>query len=544
MRRRMNRYDHYDSHEFSHRFLGHSSNYELCFGRTCRLRGPLVLEPLSARRPFADVASRGGDRPMLAWFQSKRPQPRPFPRADERLAEELRAARIGLDKRVFWGLIGQWAVVLLGTLVLSASADFESVSSLWTTLLVNGVLTGVPLWLVLRSPGERSSRMAVAVCQGLFSTLLLHATAGRMETHLHLFAWLVVMAVYRDVRVLIAAGTVAVVSQLLVGLFAASPEMAVGNLYHLGEHAAWLIGETACLAAFVRVSVQAMSDLARREAALESLNNNLERKVERRTREMSEKLDALHREYTVIRELCGKTEADETTAVRQLSQLRRDVSAYARTLMDTTWHWTEARLPEAFRPHWRTIREASQELLNLAEASTTPDDSLSDSLVGLQTFKLHEPVVAAEVKSSDEAHRQHALLLIDDPVQQALTVHSLSHEGFTVDVAHSGPRTYYSAMLQDYDLILVDVDMANEEGFDTIEALRLLPNGISDSTGVFAISSARSPEAVLRGTELGIDGFLVKPLNPESLHAALSGQTGTDFAHEGRIEREAVVAGS
>ena len=480
---------------------------------------------------------------MLAWFQSNRPQPRPFPRADERLAEELRTARVRLDKQIFWGLIVQWAVVLLGTLVLSASADFASVGSLWAMLLVNGVLTGVPLWLVLRSPGERSSRMAVAVCQGLFSTLLLHATAGRMETHLHLFAWLVVLAVYRDVRVLIAAGAAAVASQLFVGLIAASPEMAVGNFNRLGEHAVWLIGETVCLAVFVRFSVQALSDLARREAALESLNNNLERKVERRTREMSEKFEALHREYSMIRELSGKTEADETTAVRQLSQLRRDVSAYARTLMDTTWHWTEARLPEAFRPHWRTIREASQELLNLAEAATTMDDSLSDSLIGLNTFNLQTPVVVTNVSSIVEAPSQHALLLIDDPVQQALAVHSLSHEGFAVDVAHSGPRAYYSAMLRDYDLILVDLDLANEEGFDTIEALRLLPNGVGDSTGVFAIASARSPDAVLRVTELGVEGFFVKPLNPESLHAVLSGQTGTDFAHEGRIEREAVAAG-
>ena len=481
---------------------------------------------------------------MLAWFQSKRPQPRPFPRADERLAEELRTARVRLDKRIFVGLIVQWAAVLLGTLVLSASADFASVGSLWTTLLVNGVLTGVPLWFVLCSPGERSSRMTVAVCQGLFSTLLLHVTAGRMETHLHLFAWLIVLAVYRDIRVLIAAGAVAVVSQLLVGLFATSPEMVVTNLSHLGEHVVWLIGETACLIAFVRFSLQAMSDLARREAALESLNNNLERKVERRTREMSEQLEAMHREYSVIQELRDKTDADDTTAQRQLSQLRRDVSAQARTLMDTTWHWTEAKLPEALRLHWRTIREASQELLNLAEGSATRDDSLSNSLIGMRTSNLQTPVANTRAKPSVVTPSQHALLLIDDPVQQTLAVHSLSREGFAVDVVHSGPRAYYSAMLRDYDVILVDVDLANEEGFDTIEALRLLPNGVGDSTGVFAISSARSPNAVLRGTELGIDGFLVKPLNPESLHATLSGQTGTDFARQGRIEREAVYAGS
>ena len=485
---------------------------------------------------------------MLAWFQTKRPQSRPLPRADERLAQELRTARIGLDKQVFWGLIAQWAVVLLTTLALSAGIDFARVGFVWSTLLLNGVLTGVPLWLVLRSPGERSSRLAVAVSQGLFSTLLLHATAGRAETHLHLFAWLVVLAVYRDVRVLIAAGAAAVISQLVAGLVAGSPELVAANFGHLGEHAVWLVVETACLAAFVRFSVQAMSNLARREAALESLNGNLERKVERRTREMSEKLDALHREYAVIRDFRDQTEADETTAVRQLSQLRRDVSAHAMTLMDTTWRWSETKLPEALRPHWRTIREASQNLLSLVEESTAMDDSLSDSLVGLHTFNLE----AASVEANDESRAESvvesfsrsALLLIDDPVQQALAVHSLSQEGFRVDVAHSGPCTYYTAMLRDYDLIVIDVDLANEEGFDTIEALRLLPNGIGDSTGVFAISSARTPDAVLRGTQLGIDGFLLKPLNPESLRAALSGCTYADSHHADRAVSEVVTVGS
>ncbi len=482
---------------------------------------------------------------MMAWFQSKRPQPRPFPRADERLAQELRTGRIGLDKQVFWGLIGQWAVVLLATLVLSANVDFSRAGFVWSTLLWNGVLTGVPLWLVLRSPGERSSRLAVAVCQGLFSTLLFHATAGRAETHLHLFAWLIVLAVYRDVRVLLAAGVAAVVSQLVAGLVVESPERVVSHFGHLGEHAIWLIVETACLATFVRVSVQAMSDLARREAALESLNNNLERKVYRRTRELTQKIESLHREYAVTRELRDQSEADELTAARQLSQLRRDVSTHATTLMDTTWNWSEARLPEALRPHWRTIREASQNLLNLVDASSSVDDSLPNSLVGLQTFNPEASTVGVKVvETDDDGVRRLALLLIDDPVQQALAVHALSEEGFRVDVARSGPRAYYSAMLRYYDVILIDIDLANEEGFDTIEALRLLPRGISDFTGVFALSSARTPATVLRVTQLGIDGFLVKPVSPASLQAALEGRCLADSFCEDRVECEAVTAGS
>lgn len=496
---------------------------------------------------------------MFAWFQTQRPQPRPFPRADERLARELQTARIGLDKQVFRGLIAQWAVVLLATLAWSANVDSARVGGAWSILLLNGVLTGVPLWLVLRSPGERSSRLAVAACQGWYSTLLFYATAGRVETHLHLFVWLAVLAVYRDVRVLIVAATAAVVSQLVLTVVGASPELIGSNISQLGEHAVWLIVETTCLATFVRVSVQAMSDLVRREAALESLNGTLEQKVEHRTRELSDKVDSLHREYAVIREVRDQIDADEPTAAKQLSQLRRDVSTHATTLMDTTWCWSEARLPEALRPHWQTIREASQNLLNLVQSSDAGDsfgntmvglhsgpaaERHSDSVVGLRTFNLDASAIGVRVETEVDPDRRSALLLIDDPVQQALTVRALSEEGFRVDIAHSGPRAYYSAMLRDYDLILIDVDLDNEEGFDTIEALQLLPQGIGDSASVFAISSVRSSDKVLRGTQLGIDGFLLKPLNQWTLQAALSGQSHTDPAREGHVEHEAVSAGS
>ncbi len=479
---------------------------------------------------------------MTAWFQPQRPPSRPYPRADERLAQELRVGRIGLDKQVFRGLIAQWAVVLLATLVTSANIDSSRLGVVWSILCWNGVLTAVPLWLVLRSPGAQSSRLTVAICQGLFSTLLFHATGGRAETHLHLFAWLMVLAVYRDVRVLMAAGAVAAVGQLVAGLLVASPEEVASNFGHLGEHAVWLMVETACLAAFVHVRVQAMSDLARREAALESLNNNLERKVERRTCELTEKIEALHREYAVTRELRARTEGDEPTAARQLSQLRRDVSTHAMTLMDTTWHWSDAKLPEALRPHWQTIREASQNLLNLVEA--TGDDSLSNSLVGLKSSDRKASADEVEVVADNGPADGLALLLMDDPVQQRLAVHALASEGFLVDVARSGPRAYYSAMLRDYDLILIDVDLANEEGFDTIEALQLLPQGIGDSTGVFAISATRTPERVLRGTRLGIDGFLLKPLSPASLQVALAGRSRTDSLHEDRVASRTVTAGS
>ena len=466
---------------------------------------------------------------MLAWLRTKSAPPRPFPRADERLAQELSDGRVRLDKQVYWGLLAQWGVVLLAVLTVQAGSDSTGTDVLCATLLFNGVLSVRPLWLTFRAPGDRTTRLTVAICQGGISTLLLHASGGRPETHLHLFVWLIVLAGYRDIAVLIAAGATAIVSHAAMSLIVATPALAIAAPGHLVEHALWLVVETAGLAAFIRVSTQAMSDLARREAALESLNKNLERKVEHRTREMSEKLTSLQRECSVVQEMRSHSEADELTAVRQLSELRQQVLRHATTLMDTSWSWTESHFEELFRPNWRTIRETSQQLLNLAESTGMSGMSLGDSLIGgSASNSAAQPVGRAATHDLSPKVGQtgpKTLLLIDDPVQQTLAEHALHALGYRVDVVHTGPRTYYSAMLRDYELILVDIDLANEEGFDTIEALRLLPQGIGDTTGLFALARARTPAAVLRSTQLGVDGFFLKPLSIEALHAAFTGNS-------------------
>ena len=485
---------------------------------------------------------------MLAWLQTTSTPPRPFPRADERLAKELHDGRVSLDKQVFWGLLAQWGLVLVAVLAASAGSNFADTNMLYAALLVNGVLSVRPLWLTLRAPGERQTRLTVAICQGLVSTLLLFAAGGRPETHLHLFVWLVVLAGYRDVSVLLAAGAAAVVSHVAVGLIFAAPGLGSVTTGHLVEHAVWLAVETACLATFIRIRVQSMSDLARREAALESLNNNLERKVERRTREMSDKLTALQREYAVVQEIRVQSEVEEVTAIRQLSELRQQVLTQATTLMDTSWSWNESRFEAAFRPHWRTIRETTQQLLNLVGSTGLSGMSLGDSLIGGPELSIDQPIVGQAATCDITPVAEHSgpktLLLIDDPVQQALAEHALTAHGFRVDVVHTGPRTYYSVMLREYELILIDLDLDDDEGFDTIESLRLLPQGISNTTGLFALSRARSPEAVLRSTQLGVDGFFVKPLTAEALRAAFEGRTelvnGSERASASRGERETV----
>src|ERR1700687_6285809 len=64
-------------------------------------------------------------------------------------------------------------------------------------------LTLLPMALVLLRPGATLTRHVVAVCEMLFSALLIDITGGRIETHFYVFGALALLAFYRDWRGLI-----------------------------------------------------------------------------------------------------------------------------------------------------------------------------------------------------------------------------------------------------------------------------------------------------------------------------------------------------
>jgi len=52
---------------------------------------------------------------------------------------------------------------------------------------MGGALSVFPIFLALRRPGHSSTRYVIAVSQMMMSSLLIHITGGRIETHFHVF---------------------------------------------------------------------------------------------------------------------------------------------------------------------------------------------------------------------------------------------------------------------------------------------------------------------------------------------------------------------
>src|SRR5207248_8656743 len=90
---------------------------------------------------------------------------------------------------------------------------------IYAAVILGGLIAICPITLALTNPGALITRHTIAIAQMLFSSLLIHLTGGRIETHFHVFGSLAFLAVYRDWKVLISASIVVGIDHLLRGVF-------------------------------------------------------------------------------------------------------------------------------------------------------------------------------------------------------------------------------------------------------------------------------------------------------------------------------------
>jgi len=117
----------------------------------------------------------------------------------------------------------------------------------------------------------------------------------------------------------------------------------------------------------------------------------------------------------------------------------------------------------------------------------------------------------------------HILLAEDNLVNQKVAVGLLRMLGYTCDVAADGFEVLRALEVQRYDLILMDCQMPELDGYETTRRLRQI--------GVRLPIIAMTANAMTGDRELclqsGMDDFVTKPVSPATLEAALRRWLGT-----------------
>lgn len=92
--------------------------------------------------------------------------------------------------------------------------------------------------------------------------------------------------------------------------------------------------------------------------------------------------------------------------------------------------------------------------------------------------------------------------------------------GVQVDVAANGRIAVEMVQANDYDVVLMDVQMPEMNGYDATRAIRAL-SGDKSRTPIVAMTANVLKEEVERCKDAGMDGFVPKPFHRDDLLGAI-----------------------
>ncbi|MCF6283557.1 MAG: heavy metal response regulator transcription factor [Candidatus Polarisedimenticolaceae bacterium] len=100
------------------------------------------------------------------------------------------------------------------------------------------------------------------------------------------------------------------------------------------------------------------------------------------------------------------------------------------------------------------------------------------------------------------------LLIVEDEIKTGEYIkQGLGEAGFIVDLAHNGLDGHHLAMLEPYDLIILDVMLPDMNGWQILKSLREAEKEMP----VLFLTASDSIDDRVKGLELGADDYLVKP---------------------------------
>jgi PAS domain S-box-containing protein len=113
------------------------------------------------------------------------------------------------------------------------------------------------------------------------------------------------------------------------------------------------------------------------------------------------------------------------------------------------------------------------------------------------------------------------LLAEDNPVNQIFAVRLLQKQGYSVEVANDGAIAIAKFKAGDYDLILMDVQMPEVDGFKATAAIRQIEKANGDHIPIIALTAHALSGYRERCLEAGMDGFVTKPFRLQELRKAM-----------------------
>jgi two-component system, sensor histidine kinase and response regulator len=118
------------------------------------------------------------------------------------------------------------------------------------------------------------------------------------------------------------------------------------------------------------------------------------------------------------------------------------------------------------------------------------------------------------------------LLVEDNLVNQKLATRLLEKKGYSISIAGNGKEALSAMEKASFDVILMDVEMPEMNGFDATGAIREREKSSGSHVPIIAMTAHAMTGDKERCLEAGMDGYISKPVSSQELFATIEKFTG------------------
>ncbi|MBC7348593.1 MAG: response regulator [Candidatus Aminicenantes bacterium] len=157
-----------------------------------------------------------------------------------------------------------------------------------------------------------------------------------------------------------------------------------------------------------------------------------------------------------------------------------------------------------------------------------PSDLL-DTIMAIKGTADVEPKLEVPIteRTLPEFRRKYNILLAEDnPVNQKVAIHLLQKKGHRVAVAENGRQVLEFLEKEKFDLVLMDVQMPEMDGFEATRLIRQKERASGVHLPIVAMTAHAMKGDREKCLEAGMDDYVAKPLYPEQLYRAIERAIG------------------